>query len=291
MSLTAEQLARRRTGITSTDITRIVGESPFGGPADVYLEKISESPPRTSTIPQRIGDFLEPLVCELVAERFRLPELVQGTTVEHPYFTWALTTPDRTFAGGLVEAKAKTLLFTGREQWLDEESPPGHVVVQCQWHLAVTQHPVCHVGALVGAVPMFWTIDRDSAFGSMLLETAQEFHERHVLARVPPKPDGSEGWRRMAAAVWPRATKGSAVAATRQAEVAAQMYFLASERMKRAEAAKEFAAQELIAFAADNERVNGDGWRLVLSERAAVEIPATTRKSYRHFDLRPSKGG
>lgn len=295
--LTPEQHAIRRTGITSTDITRIVNESPFGGPADVYLEKITELPPgappfpqRPSTLPQRIGDYLEPLVCELVGELHGL-ELAPGETVRHPMFPWAITTPDRfvTNAPALVEAKVKSILFN-RSEW-EQDEPPGFVAVQAQWHLAVTRRQICYIGALLGATPRFWTIEHDEDFASMLLEAGQQFHEQHVLARVPPPPDGSDGWRRLAAHVWAKARKGSTIRATAENEIDARRYFEATARLQELEQRKELAAQYLIEACGEHERIEGDGWRLILANRSAVEVPAHTKKGYRHFDLRPSKKG
>jgi putative phage-type endonuclease len=289
VSLTPEQFAIRKTGITATDITRIVGESPFGGPCDVYYDKVTDEPPRPSTLVQRMGNFLEPLVLELIAEHFRIT-VNPGGTVRHPIYPWVIATPDGVTApNGCAEAKVKSVLFTGREQWMDDEAPPPFVHVQCQWQCIAQRTPVCYAGALIGATPRFWLVESDEDLAAALLEAGQEFHERHVVPRIPPAPDGTEGARKMLAAIWPKA-KGATIKASPEAEEAARAYFEASKSLKVVEAAKEQAAQDLIAYAQDFERVEGDGWRLLLAERPAVHIEAYDKKAYRHFDLRPSKG-
>ena len=108
--LTDADFALRRTGITSTDITRLVGESPWGTKCDVYLEKISEAPPTPPTLYQRIGHLLEPLVLELLSEQFHVT-LARSATVQHPTLAWALATPDGVGNDCTAEAKVKSVSF------------------------------------------------------------------------------------------------------------------------------------------------------------------------------------
>lgn len=287
MALTAEQHATRRTGITSTDITRIVGESPWGGPCDVYRDKIDERPSeRVSTIAQRMGEALEPLVCELVAEQFGIADLAPGRTVRHPSMPWVIATPDRVAPmRGVVEVKVKSVVFGGRDLWMQDDAPPPWVHVQSAWHMVATATDRCFVGALIGATPRFWVVEHDDDLAGVLLEQGEAFHVRHVLARVPPRPDGTEGARKMLAAVWPKA-KAETLAASPEAEEAARIYFRTAKAIKALEAEKEQAAQDLIAYAQDFERVEGDGWRLLLPERPERAV-SYTAKAYRAFDLRP----
>lgn len=293
--LTSEQLAMRRTGITSTDITRIVGESPFGGPADVYLEKVLEEPVDDKpTIAQRIGNHLEPLVLELIAEQFGI-EVAGATTMRHPVHSWAMSTPDGLVSGGFrpggtAEAKVKTVLFHDRDLWHNEKATPPFVHVQVQWQQIVACCPVSYVGALIGAKPLFWIVENDDALAGALLDSGQAFHERHVLPRRPPPPDGSEGARRMLKAVWPRARKATALKASRQAELLASEYLEAHRAVKLAEDIKERAAQELIVIAEDFERVDGDGWRLLRGERKGYSVAAHEVAPGRMFDLRKVQG-
>ena len=37
--LTDAQIRMRRTGLSATDMARLSGENPYGGPIDVYLDK------------------------------------------------------------------------------------------------------------------------------------------------------------------------------------------------------------------------------------------------------------
>lgn len=293
--LTTAQLSIRQTGITSTDITRIVGESPYGGPCDVYADKIAtiDHEPQKSTVAQRIGNYLEPLVLELIAEHFKVDIARNTDTIRSHVWPWLLATPDGISGIGpsnnaVAEAKVKTVTFQDRDAWLDDAAPPPWVHVQCQWHCLARAVPVCYAGALIGATPRFWIVESDPDMASALIEAGQGFYEAHVVPRRPPPVDGTDGARRMLAAVWPRA-KAATIKASPDVEAHARAYFEAHEAEKRAAAAKSLASQELIAYAGEHERVEGDGWRLLLGNREATRVEAHERKPYRAFDCRPVK--
>lgn len=280
--LTEAQHALRRTGITSTDITRIVGESPFGTAHDVYAEKRFPSPAAPPTLPQRIGQMLEPLVCELIAEQFGI-ELAPGDTVRHPVLPWVLSTPDGLAASACGEAKVKSVYFG--PEWLDHDVPPSWVHVQCQWHMIALRVPVCYVGALLGCNPHFWIVESDEYLAGTLIAAGEAFHRDHVIAGVAPAVDGSAGARRMLRAAWPRAS-AAMFKASPAAEALARSYFAAKAKTAEANADLELARQRLTEYAADAQGIQGDGWRLLLGEQAAAEMPGYTRCAYRRFDMR-----
>jgi putative phage-type endonuclease len=282
--LTDADFALRRTGITSTDITRLVGESPWGTKCDVYLEKISEAPPTPPTLYQRIGHLLEPLVLELLSEQFHVA-LARSATVQHPTLAWALATPDGVGNDCAAEAKVKSVSFARPREWDDDDAPPAFVHVQAQWHMIVKRVPVCYVGALLGAKPKFYVVEHDEDLASMLLEEGERFYREHILARVPPPVDGSEGAKRMLAAVWPR-NRGNMVKASRQAEDLAFEYFHQARTAKEAEAAKELAGQQLREMIAAADGIAGDGWRALCKWREPVEVKAHTKQGYRALDIR-----
>ena len=93
----------------------------------------------------------------------------------------------------------------------------------------------------------------------------------------------------MLGALFPHARADASVKANWEAESFAEAYFSAHKRAAVAEDEIEAAQQGLIALLGNFETMSGDGWRLNYKDRPPVEVPAYTRKGYRHFDLRPSK--
>lgn len=281
--LTPEQLELRRQGITSTDITRIVGESPWGGPPDVYADKISEAPAKLPTLYQRIGHALEPLVCELIAEQFHVA-LRRSTTLVHPAERWRMSTPDRVGKGCVAEAKVKSVSFQRAQEWLDDE-PPAFVTVQATWHMIVKRVPVCYVGALLGASPRFYVVEYDDSLAQVLVEEGERFWKTHVLPGVPPPVDGSAGAKRMIRAAWPK-NKGAMIKAGSQVEALARDYFAAHDELKVLEKRQEIRAQTLQVIIGEADGLQGDGWRALFKERAGYELPAKRVEAHRHWDMR-----
>jgi predicted phage-related endonuclease len=287
--LTEADLALRRTGITSTDITRLVGESPWGNACDVYAEKIAgDEGRREATLYQRIGHTLEPLVLELISEQFGVT-LDRSPTIACADIPWALATPDGVGSACVGEAKVKSVSFARPAEWDDDDTPPAFVVVQATWHCIVKRVPVCYVGALLGAKPKFYIVERDPSLESVLLEEGERFYREHLVPHIPPPVDGTEGARRMLSKLWPK-NNGVMIKANLHAEEAAREYFESSRRLKEAEAAKEMASQLLKEAIGEGDGLTGDGWRATLKVRSPAEIAAYTRASYRHFDIRPVKG-
>lgn len=189
--LTTEQRERRRHGIGSSDIPKIVGVSPHGGPLDVYLDKLGLSEHEESAATW-CGDRLEETIAQLYKERTGVAFAPQIGTVARPGGPgWAMATPDRWLAddAGLVEIK---LVGAGMAH-LWGEAPPEHVIVQVQWQLEVCDVEKADVAALIGGTDFrVYHVERDRALGDELLERGRRFWEEHVLRREPPWSSGAD---------------------------------------------------------------------------------------------------
>lgn len=203
MSLTAEQIELRRTGIGSSDIAAILGVSPFRTAFDVYLEKV-EGFQSEKNFSMELGDLLEPVVLELYRRR-EDPKLLElpGTLV-HPDNPLLLTTPDAlaifdTFDPGsfrVVEVKAPRYRS---DDWGDEGSDgiEEAYILQAQWHMYVLRargHGItrCDVPVLFGASEYrCYRVDWDPELAGMLVDEGLKFWRDHIEKRVPPDIDGS----------------------------------------------------------------------------------------------------
>lgn len=94
--LSDEQLALRRTGITSTDASAILGINPFRSALEVYADKLGKGTPFDGNEATWWGERLE----NVVAKRYQLAvgpghPVVQNTeTVRSKAREWMLATPD-----------------------------------------------------------------------------------------------------------------------------------------------------------------------------------------------------
>lgn len=305
MSLTERQREIRRTGITATDVRVLAGCDPYGRtPHDVWRAKVLGDEDFRETEATEIGNLLEPIIIPRVASRVKLHALridPEKLTMRHPEHPTAIATPDALLAATAFHAPeaAAQIKVCGLEtagDWGDADDGadgiPEHVLVQVAWELYVSQLALEYVGALIGTQIRVYRVDRTRDVDDLidaLIAVADRFWSDHVQPKIAPPVDGSEGSRRMLRAMWPR-SDGSTMRASPEAEAAARRYFEAARSEKSARKAKELATQELLAFAGAANEVTGDGWRLRLSERPAVTVPAYEHHAYRHFDCRAVGG-
>ena len=286
MTLSAAQRAMRRTGLGSTDMVRLSGESKWGTAHDVYAEKVLSTEDDGETEATSIGTRLEPFVCELLAEKHILI-LTQGTTERHRKHEWALSTPDRNVMDnmgqreGVVEAK----VVGGRlfAHWEDDSAPPPYVHVQAQWHMTVTGAPICYVGGLLGTEFRSYAITSDWNLSEALIEIGAKFWRDHVLARVPPQADGSDSSHNMLRSIWPRPSTGDMVRADDLAEALAAEYFAARDNAKASYARQEVLEQRLCEIIGAKTGIIGNDWKALWSTRKAYIRPACNIKEGRVF--------
>ena len=299
MSLTEAQLAKRRTGLTATDVVVLASGSDWHGRTihDVWRAKVLGKDDFEPTEATELGDEFEPIVIRRAAAKLGI-EVDRGTeTISHPEHSRYLCTPDAIEKQHGQFLQVKVVGYHMARAWGDTDTGaaglPEVVFVQCAWEMFVGQTEIEHVGALLGTEVRTYRIDRardgvDDLVGG-LREIGDQFWTDYVEPRRPPPVDGSEGAKRMLAAIWPM-TKAPAIRATPEAERVARAYFTAHAAEAEAEKAKKLAQQQLVALVGKHAGLTGDGWRLKYDWRDPTEIAATTRKGYRHFDCRATKG-
>lgn len=220
MTLTAEQLAQRRKGLTATDMTKLTGLSKYGGAIDVLMDKRGIEAPFEDTDRVKWGNILEDPIRQDYAERHQVHMRVPGT-LTHPKQPWAMATPD-----GIVW-EPEVALKNGEPDWGWEckthtswlshlygepgsDEVPAWELVQCAWNLYVAR---AYYGvdmtrwdltAFVDGVPTDYTIHRDPELEGMLVETGQTFWQEHVRGGKPLDPDGSESYSKELARRWPK---------------------------------------------------------------------------------------
>lgn len=159
--------------------------------------------------------------------------LQTATTYQHLTVPWALATPDRfifevpegdrvsrasllqrlkqgKLASHLLECKlvgSRLSRHWNLRETSDEpdcDRIPPYVMVQVQWQMFVLGYERVDVAAvLYGTTYKCFRIARDEAFIEALCTIGESFWKNHVLARVPPPPDGSKGYSEYLARVYP----------------------------------------------------------------------------------------
>lgn len=245
MSLTEDQIAMRREGITATDMGAIVGANPFRKAVDVWQEKRGIAPVFVEKAETRWGHKLEPMILSDYAERHSV-RVERCKTLRHRKQRWAMATPDGLrFPEGAAEAdgglETKThgddvMRFAAEMQYGPEgtDEVPLHELIQCEWGMHVTELPRWDL-ILFDQRPREFVIDRDDELIGMLVEQAERFRRDHVLTGEPPPPDGSPSWNEFLKRRWLE-NKDSYIDADRDPAALALIHQLRDARAASADA-------------------------------------------------------
>lgn len=206
--MTPAELEERKKGIGGSEIAAILGLDRFSGPLDVYLSKVGDWTRAPSPDLER-GTFLEQGIIDWYAHRVG-GEIVRGRAVTHPIDSHLRCTPDafdvsvpaiaNCDAGRLVSIKSPRR---------GGETPDGHVL-QLQYEDAICAAigsrfvPTHHLVALIDGDLRITEVERDLDLQEELLSFADAWWRKHVVARVPPPLDGSDGASRWIRERFPR---------------------------------------------------------------------------------------
>ena len=196
----------RTTYYGATDAATILGVNPFAGPTDVYLEK-RERVQRSSSSYAEMGLLLEDAICR----SYELKTGYKTRRVNAPSKPWLglpvpespimRVHPDRLVLHerGVLDAKATERTSEYGEPMTAEV--PVRVKVQMVLYVGATKRDWCDVVVLPGATrdTPIYRVGPDPELYQAAIAAVHEFHERHVLAGLPPSPDGTDSWREYAA--------------------------------------------------------------------------------------------
>jgi len=213
MSLSPDQLAQRKAGITATDAAAILGLHPYRSPIDVYADKLGIAAPFLGNERTKWGNILEAPIREDYAERYGVRVEVPGT-LAHPDVTWAMATPDGICylprqshpRNGL---EIKTHSFRAADDYGDPgtDEVPQHELIQCMWSLFVCGLDEWDLVPFVDGQPADYRIKRDDELIGIMREQCERFRVDHILKGVPPDPDGSKSYGSYLSTTYPQRKK------------------------------------------------------------------------------------
>lgn len=201
-------LDQRRTGISGTDVSAILGINPWASALDVWLDKLGKAEPKETNMAMRMGNLLEPVVAQLYAEDTGWI-LSEPGFMRHQSRNWHIGTPDRLAENGdgigqiLIEIKTARSDRDWGEPGTDQI--PRHYLTQVAWYLALTELQVAHVAVLIGASDYRrYEIARDLDLEAVLVERCEAFWRSNVLGGQMPALDGSDSVARYVAQRFPK---------------------------------------------------------------------------------------
>ncbi|MGI4850683.1 MAG: YqaJ viral recombinase family protein [Janthinobacterium lividum] len=265
MSLTAEQLAMRKTGIAASELASVCGLSPWGSAIEVWERKVGVRDDDLSLNANIIrGTLFEaPVIAwyTLLSSRKVVPQ----TTLRHPKHPIMLATPDGVaFKDGdeprCLEIKCPgpfTLRHWGAE---GSDEIPEYYVPQVQAQMAVTGLQTTDVVMFSGIEPKIYHVDYDDEFFQATREIAEKFFTDYVLTGTPPPPDTTAAYGDFLARHAPMRDAQSTVDLSGSDEAVRWM-----QQLKEAQKASKYAA------ACEEEAKNN--LKALMGENASARVP------------------
>lgn len=267
-------LAKRRRGITATDVPALLGLSPWATPVDVWLDKTGRAEVKESTYAMERGNALEALLLAEYARQTSGATLLQVPVLAgHPDDPLALASLDGAadVDGQQRILEVKTTSWRGRDDWWGDDVP-DHYLAQVSWQLYVCGVDSADMIADVAGEPIIVRgVQRSPEWEAYVAPLLHDWWARHVVADVAPPADPIRDWDHLKLLWRPR--PGVSVTATDDALWAAQDYLTAMAAEKRATEAKKAAGLVLReALEGADELIDPDGQRL-----ASIDARGTLR--------------
>jgi putative phage-type endonuclease len=222
------------------------GISRWKSQIEVWQELLGEAEPFTGNQYTHWGTVLEPAIREEYARRNEVEIVVP----QDSFFRdgWKRATPD-----GIVQSTEKRGLEvkTGDKFTADSWGEPGSDEVpieyraQSVWYMHVTDLPRWDFAVLIGGNAYAeYTVLRDLDIEQKLVSQVDQFRSEYLIPKVPPRPDGSEGFKRYLAKKWPDVSM-TFLKATSEVNELVGKYKYAVCALKKLEHLKELLEQEL----------------------------------------------
>lgn len=188
MSLTPDELERRRHYITATDVPQICGKSPWGNASDVYAAKVYGKVFAGNKATEA-GNLLEPSVLEWA--RGELGGIIAGDWFVHDNGINACSLDSRTLEGEPIEAKTSGIVGPGTpQQWgqAGTDEIPQYYLLQVHAQLLVTGTRRAFVPALLGGKGfVMYQVRFNQRIADWILHVSEQFWETHIRERVQPE--------------------------------------------------------------------------------------------------------
>lgn len=236
----------RKRYLGGTDIAKLVGASPYGGPYDVYLQKTGQDPFKGNAA-TRAGQYLEPAVAQMYADATGL-EVKPGAPVFHPEFSFLGGNPDFLTddpdLGLEVKTAAEEMLYKlnddGSALWgpAGTDEVPMAYLVQCQFYMGLTGRKHWDLAAFfLGPKREFriYSLKFDPELYLMLCEAGIDFWLNHMETQTPPPMDLIPSDLVRAHIARKAQAEGNILEANADLEALAMEYRRAAEARKEAE--------------------------------------------------------
>ena len=254
-------LQQRRAVLGASDVPKVLGVSTWGGPHDVYADKVLQRPESNRSEASEWGNVTEPRIIEKYAKMHTDRHVVANVAElhYHPTIPWAACTPDG-FADDDRCLEAKLRSVSKGWGYAGTDDIPEGILFQSLWQLMVTGRQQCDVIALFhGTRYVEYEVHRNPTLEAWVWEECTKFWETHIEGRVAPVPDGSDGAKSMLGLLHPKAN-GAIITVDQSLEAKLAALVARRDTIKQLTRAQDLATQEIEALIGDNTGIQTEGF-------------------------------
>lgn len=201
MSLSPEEVEKRRHTLGSSEIAAVLGCNPYKSSHDIWLSKMGLADFVENDAVEAGTDF-EPVIIARFARHHNVG-VRKGEYMIGPE-PWMSATPDAYIDGGGV-LECKMVGFEAAFEYSSQEDgAPWRHLLQCQWQLACTGEPFAVIAAQMGTrAPRYIRVESDKELQTTMIERARTWWHKYVVTKEPPPVDHTEGARTMLHKLYP----------------------------------------------------------------------------------------
>lgn len=185
----ADWLRERKTGLGSSDIAGVLGQSSWASAYSIWWDKVRpdvNTEDDGGTEQMRWGQLLEPVIADEWSQRtgVETSRLGLSRSVDRP---WQMASPDRMTAdGGVLEVK--TCSAWDRDEW-DKDTIPLKYLLQVTHQMDVLGVGHGHVAVLIGGAELLlFDVALDTEIVEVIRSRGAAFW-RLVESKTPPETD------------------------------------------------------------------------------------------------------
>lgn len=182
----AEWLAARSKGIGGSEITAVLGLSPYETPFSLWERKTGRRPSMGDNKFTRAGNYLEDAVAQMFADATGLEVYMPGEKrhFRHPEHEFLLGTPDRFVSqkhgDGVLEIKTT-------QKRIDKADIPLNWFFQVQWYMGITGMKTGYIAWLSSGVDFDHVqVSFDAGMFDDMVSQACDFWQNNVLLDIAP---------------------------------------------------------------------------------------------------------
>lgn len=238
----------------------------------VYLEKLGLTAPLIETEAMTLGNWLEDPIARYWSEQTGLPVRRHRATIRHATKPYLFTHVDRVVADRPQKVGELTQILEVKNAGVfrasdfgerdSDQVPPGYLLQAVHTMVVLPDVERVYLAALLGGTGFRkFVIERDPELVAEVEAQETAFWTEHVVPKVPPPLDGSEGASKTLATLYPQ-DDGTEIEADELLSEIVRKYLAARATSKDADARMTAWAQQIQDRMREATTVVGDGFRV-----------------------------